>query len=35
MSHLAITNSLSIAGENYRSVIDVYGELNNSHSIIR
>ena len=37
ISHLAITNPLSSAGKNYRSVIhvDVDGQLNNSHSIIR
>ena len=35
ISHLAITNPLSSAGKNYRSVIDSDGELNNSHSIIK
>ena len=32
---LAITNPLSSAGKNYRSVIYADGELNKSHSIIR
>ena len=35
ISHLAITNPLSNAGKNYRSVIDAGCELNNSLSIIK
>ena len=35
ISHLAITNPLSSAGKNYRSVIDADCELNNRHSIIK
>ena len=35
ISHLAITNLLSSAGKNYRSVIDADCELNNRHSIIK
>ena len=34
ISHLAITNPLSIVGKNYRSVTDADGELNSGHSII-
>ena len=35
ISYLTITNPLSSAGENYRSVIDADCELNNRHSIIK
>ena len=35
ISHLAITNPLSSACKNYRSVIDADCELNNRHSIIK
>ena len=35
ISHLAITNPLSSAGKNYRSVIDADCELNNRQSIIK
>ena len=35
ISHLAITNPLSSAGKNYRSVIDAECELNNRHSITK
>ena len=35
ISHLAVTNPLSSAGKNYRSVINADCELNNRHSIIK
>ena len=35
ISQLAITNPLSSAGKNYRSVIDADCELNNRHLIIK
>ena len=35
ISDLTITNPLSSAGKNYKSLIDADGELNKSHSIIR
>ena len=35
ISYLAITNPLSSAGKNYRSVIDADCELNNRHSTIK
>ena len=35
ISHLAVTNPLSSAGNNYRSVINADCDLNNRHSIIK
>ena len=35
MSNFAISNSMSVAGKNYRSLIDDDGEFNNNRSVMR
>ena len=35
LSHFAISNLMSAAGKNYRSLIDVDGECSNSSSVMK